>query len=39
MPKIDLPPEVNSVIREFYTCEFTTVNKQGQPMTWPSRAS
>src|SRR5438094_1509227 len=36
MPRLELPPDVNSVIREFYTCEFTTVNKQGQPMTWPS---
>ena len=31
-----LPAEVEAVIRQFYTCEFTTVNQQGQPMTWPS---
>jgi len=36
MPKLDLPQEVDAVIREFYTCEFTTVNRQGQPMTWPA---
>ena len=31
-----LPADVEAVIREFYTCEFTTVNTRGQPMTWPS---
>jgi hypothetical protein len=31
-----LPADVEAVLREFYTCEFTTVNQQGQPMTWPS---
>ena len=31
-----LPPDVEAVIRGFYTCEFTTVNRRGQPMTWPS---
>jgi hypothetical protein len=36
MPALDLPPDVAAVIREFYTCEFTTVNTSGQPMTWPS---
>jgi hypothetical protein len=23
-------------MRDFYTCEFTTVNSKGQPITWPS---
>src|SRR5438105_10132611 len=36
MPALQLPPDIEAVIREFYTCEFTTVNKAGQPMTWPS---
>jgi hypothetical protein len=36
MPALNLPPDVEAVIRRFYTCEFTTVNRQGQPMTWPS---
>jgi len=36
MARLTLPPEVEAVLREFYTCEFTTVNRQGQPMTWPS---
>ena len=36
MPALNLPPEVEAVIRGFYTCEFTTVNRGGQPMTWPS---
>jgi hypothetical protein len=31
-----LPADVEAVLRRFYTCEFTTVNRQGQPMTWPS---
>lgn len=38
MPALALPPEVEAVIRGFYTCEFSTVNKAGQPMTWPSVA-
>ena len=31
-----MPPEVEAVLRRFYTCEFTTVNHKGQPVTWPS---
>jgi hypothetical protein len=31
-----LPPEVEAVLRQFYTCEFTTVNKEKQPITWPT---
>ena len=30
-----LPPEVRDVIREFRTCEFTTLTKRGTPVTWP----
>ena len=36
MPALRLPQEVESVLREFFTCEFTTVNRQGQPLTWPT---
>jgi hypothetical protein len=36
MPSLDIPDEVRSVLREYYTCEVTTVNRQGQPITWPS---
>ncbi len=36
MPSLNLPADVTAVIRDFYTCEFTTVNRQGQPMTWPA---
>jgi hypothetical protein len=36
MPALNLPPDVEAVMRGFYTCEFTTVNRAGQPMTWPS---
>jgi hypothetical protein len=31
-----LPAAVEAVLRQFYTCEFTTVTRDGQPMTWPS---
>jgi hypothetical protein len=36
MPALTLPADIEAVIRGFYTCEFTTVNQHGQPMTWPS---
>jgi len=36
MGALHLPPEVEAVFREFRTCEFTTVNRQGQPLTWPT---
>src|SRR5438045_9576354 len=36
MGTLHLPPEVEAVFREFRTCEFTTVNRQGQPLTWPT---
>ena len=36
MAMLRLPPEVEAVFREFRTCEFTTVNRQGQPLTWPT---
>ena len=31
-----LPADVEAVLRQFYTCEFTTITRDGQPMTWPS---
>ncbi len=33
-----LPPEVQASIREFRTCEFTTISKSGSPVTWPVSA-
>jgi hypothetical protein len=30
--------DIRSVLCEFYTCEVTTVNRQGQPITWPATA-
>ena len=33
-----LPAEVQAVLQEFRTCEFTTVNKDGAPLTWPVSA-
>src|SRR5712691_3815286 len=36
MLTLDVPDEISSVLREYYTCEVTTINRQGQPITWPS---
>src|SRR5690348_12691101 len=36
MGKLALPPEVDQALGGIYTCEFTTVNTKGQPMTWPA---
>ena len=30
-----LPPEVEAVFKKFWTCEFTTLAKDGTPITWP----
>jgi hypothetical protein len=38
MPGLQLPDEVAAVLRGYYTCEVTTVNAKGQPMTWPALA-
>jgi len=38
MPALQLPDEVAAVLRAYYTCEVTTVNGKGQPMTWPALA-
>jgi len=34
--RLNIPAEVAETLREFYTCEVTTVNRQGQPITWPA---
>jgi hypothetical protein len=36
MPALRLPHDVDAVFRRFFTCEITTINKQGQPLTWPN---
>ncbi|HEX8032326.1 MAG TPA: pyridoxamine 5'-phosphate oxidase family protein [Ktedonobacterales bacterium] len=36
MPALALPPEVADALRGYYTCEMTTVNRQDQPITWPT---
>jgi hypothetical protein len=33
---IDLPPEVETVFREFRTCEMSTLARDGAPITWPT---
>lgn len=38
MPALRLPPEVAAVLRDYFTCEVTTVNRRGQPITWPALA-
>ena len=38
MPALQLPDEVAAVLHSYYTCEVTTVNAKGQPMTWPALA-
>ena len=38
MPTLDVPPEINRALRFYYTCEATTVNREGQPVTWPTLA-
>ncbi len=35
MPTLRLPPDVEAVFRRFYTCEFTTLARDGRPVTWP----
>ncbi|MBV9455153.1 MAG: pyridoxamine 5'-phosphate oxidase family protein [Rubrobacter sp.] len=32
---INFPPEVEAVLREFRTCEMSTLAKDGTPITWP----
>jgi hypothetical protein len=38
MPALRLPPDIEAVLQKFLACEVTTVNKQGQPLTWPNLA-
>jgi len=34
--RLRIPDDVAETLRAFYTCEVTTVNRQGQPITWPA---
>lgn len=36
--KNNIPSELMLVLREFRTCEFTTISKRGTPVTWPVSA-
>ena len=36
MAQLVLPPEVEAVIKEFRTCELSTLAKDGTPITWPT---
>lgn len=33
---LQLPPEIRAVFDEFRACEFTTLAKDGTPITWPT---
>ena len=33
-----LPSDVQAALREFRTCEFTTLSKSGTPVVWPVAA-
>lgn len=35
---LSLPADVEQVIREFRTCEFSTLARDGTPITWPTVA-
>ncbi len=36
LPPYPIPPLLESVFRNFWTCEFTTLDKAGRPITWPT---
>ena len=38
MATLVVPPEVEAVFRQVRTCEFTTLAKDGTPITWPTVA-
>jgi hypothetical protein len=31
-----LPRELEEVLSAYYTCEFTTLNRRGEPLSWPT---
>jgi hypothetical protein len=35
MGALPIPPEVEEVFQNFFTCEFTTLGKNHQPVSWP----
>ena len=36
MTALVLPPDVTAVMQSFFTAEITTINRAGQPLTWPA---
>jgi len=38
MPQKSLPAEICTLLEAYYTCEVTTVNRRGFPITWPCLA-
>lgn len=35
MPRFQVPPDVEAVFHQFRTAEFSTIAKDGTPITWP----
>ena len=35
MSEVQLSKEIRTLLQTYYTCEVTTVNSKGQPITWP----
>jgi hypothetical protein len=35
MSELYLPEEIRRLLRAYYTCELTTVNSKGHPISWP----
>jgi hypothetical protein len=38
MSKSSLPDDICALLRAYFTCEVTTVNRKGKPVTWPCLA-
>jgi hypothetical protein len=36
MSPLSLPSDVEDALRQYFTCEFTTLNRRGEPLTWPT---
>ena len=36
MPSLQLPSQVQAALQSFFTCECTTINRGGEPLTWPT---
>src|SRR5687768_13869692 len=39
MPRFQVPPTIEAVFHQFRTAEFSTIAKDGTPITWPITAA